>query len=492
MSAFGGPDKRMKPKHILMIIFALTVIMRVFFAIQHPMFSGDESYFNLRVIDHIKSTGLPLTYDPLSYGGRTVIYPQLFHYLMVPFSFSTYLLKIISALLASTMVIIVYFISKQLINHEKISLLSAALAAFLPIEVQTNVSQFSIYSLVLPLILLMFYLLMTLSKKRHVTYFIVLCFLLPLLHPISFLVVFSLIFYFIIATSESIEIDKLKKEAIFLSLIVIMMVNFIIFKKALITEGLSILTKSFSLSLIGASQIELNIIQYVYLLGIIPLILGVMGMYLGIFRKKDENVVLLSSSILGVITLMLTGIISAKTGTLILSPFMVIISSLAIKHIFDYISITKFHLIRKNFFTIFVILAFVFSIAPSIIEANHSSKPAQEIIDLNSLSVDIDENTVILSIPEEGDLITGIARCKNVVDSNYILAPNLMERINDTMYIYNTWSESKALTLLKKYNVSYILLSEKAKQKYNINKLIYAENEKCFQKQFETLYKIRC
>ena len=40
--------------------------------------------------------------------------------------------------------------------------------------------------------------------------------------------------------------------------------------------------------------------------------------------------------------------------------------------------------------------------------------------------------------------------------------------------------ETDAITLLNKYNVSYILFSERVKRFYNINELKYATDTNCF------------
>jgi len=481
-----------KLNYILIIIFVLTLLMRLFFALSHPEFSGDESYLHLRIISHIKQSGFPMTYDPLSYGGRTFLYPQLFHYLMLPFSLIPILLKLILAISASTIVLITYVISKEITGKKGVSLITALLSAFIPIEIQTNVNKLSVYSIILPLILLMFYFLMKIEKKRYLLYFMIISFILPLLHPISFLIVFSFLFYMIISATESIELTKLKKEAMIFSALLITLLNFLMFKKGLIRDGFSIVKSNISSTLIEASQIEFNIIQYLYLLGIIPLILGIIGIYIGIFKKKNENIILLSSSLLSIITLMILNVLEIGAGALLLSPFLIIISSLTLDRLSEYIKITKFHKLRKYFITILVLMVLLFSVIPSVITAVTSSRQSQEIEDLEWLSQNVNENTTIVSIPEQGNLITGITNCKNVVDSNYILAPDLEERLNDVFYIYNTWSESKALQLLEKYDVDYILFTKKAKQKYGINKLTYTENEKCFKQERETLYKVKC
>jgi uncharacterized membrane protein len=89
-------------------------------------------------------------------------------------------------------------------------------------------------------------------------------------------------------------------------------------------------------------------------------------------------------------------------------------------------------------------------------------------------------STVVLTSTEEGDLVTAIAKRNNVIDSNFILSENANIRYIDAKTIYTTLYETQAVELLNKYNISYILFTEKARKEFGIKKLSYASNEKCF------------
>jgi 4-amino-4-deoxy-L-arabinose transferase-like glycosyltransferase len=411
---------------------------------------------------------------------------------MLPFSLNTFLLKGILAIFASLIIPLVYLISKEITGKRNISLLAALLSSFVPIEIQTNINHLSVYSLVLPLFLLALYLLMKIDKKRNFVFFMIVSLLLPLLHPASFMLVVAFFFYLVISMAESVEVTKLKKEAIVFCMVIVTLINFLIFKKGLMRDGILILARSIPKRVIEGSVLEFNILQNLYLLGILPIVLGVIGIYMGIMKKKNENIILLSSSLLGIIVLMMFRTLDISTGVLLLSPLIVIASSLALSEISDYLRVIRFQKVKNYFNWLFVLLVILLSVLPSTITVLASSKPAQEIEDLKWLKTVASENTTVISAPSQGNMIAGIANCRNVADNNYVLAPNLEERLNDIFYVYNTWSESKALQLLKKYDVNYLLLTEKAKQDYGITRIAYLENEKCFKKERETLYRIRC
>src|SRR3989344_5680073 len=103
--------KKIKEHYFLILIFILVFAFRLYFVFQSNNFSSDEAYFHLRHVNSILSEGKILFYDELSYGGRFVLYPPLFHMLLAYLTFGNLLLlKILPALFASLMVFVAYAI----------------------------------------------------------------------------------------------------------------------------------------------------------------------------------------------------------------------------------------------------------------------------------------------------------------------------------------------------------------------------------------------
>ncbi|MBI2110684.1 hypothetical protein HYT51_02795, partial [Candidatus Woesearchaeota archaeon] len=71
---------------IPLALFLVVSLFYFFFAMQTAQFSNDEAYFHLRQVENINSFGKPLLEDNLSYGGREILYPPLFHYFLAFFS----------------------------------------------------------------------------------------------------------------------------------------------------------------------------------------------------------------------------------------------------------------------------------------------------------------------------------------------------------------------------------------------------------------------
>src|SRR3989344_5312672 len=70
---------------------------------------------------------------------------------------------------------------------------------------------------------------------------------------------------------------------------------------------------------------------------------------------------------------------------------------------------------------------------------------------------------VALSSPNNG-VFLAYAGKRNVMDTSYLYAPHLNERWNDLQRLHHTTSVEEAITILKKYDVTYIYLDKKMKQ----------------------------
>ena len=149
-----------KEKFILFLIFLLAFGFRLIFLFRIPFFSSDEAYFNFRHAKYIGEHFFPLIYDPQSYGGNIILNTHIFHYFLGFFNilFSDVLVyKILPCLLASSIVIIIYYLVKQITDNKFAALFGALLAVFIPSYIQTTINQISVLSLFIPLVLLCLY-----------------------------------------------------------------------------------------------------------------------------------------------------------------------------------------------------------------------------------------------------------------------------------------------------------------------------------------------
>ena len=95
------------------------------------------------------------------------------------------------------------------------------------------------------------------------------------------------------------------------------------------------------------------------------------------------------------------------------------------------------------------------------------------------------KDSTILSSYKEGSLINYEAERKNVVDSNFLTIENIDQRFEDVKTIYTTKLETVAINNIERYDIDYIIISERTKELFNIKKLEYVNNEKCFDLVFD-------
>src|SRR3989344_9281041 len=176
---------KLKPIYIVILLFLFSFLFRLYFGLQSEYFFGGDSYFHVRIIDNYIEDGGFLTYDQLSFSGKYLNYPQLFHFLISLFSFAPNYLEIISSLMTSSLVVIMYFICLRLTKNETASIFAALLTVFLPTELKLTLNQISPLHLFLPLMFLMIYCFMRIEDKKFFNLFLILSFLLPLIHPLS-------------------------------------------------------------------------------------------------------------------------------------------------------------------------------------------------------------------------------------------------------------------------------------------------------------------
>ncbi len=483
---------KIKNKNYLLIgIFLFTLAFRLYFSLQTNYFSSDDAYFNIRHTNYIIENFKPIYYDELSYGGRYVLYPPLFHYFLAIFILIPFALKIIPEILLASLVFFVYLIAKEITKDENAALFSALISAFIPLYISETLNQVSIYSIVLPLLFYMFYCLIKLDKKIHVNNFIIASFILPLLSPIAFLFVFSIIFYFILTKTEDIELSKLKKELILFSSILILLISFIIYKKAFLEYGLNLIWQNIPFSLLSEHFRGIGVLELIYIVGIIPLFLGSIAIFYGIFREKSIAILLLGSFMLMGLLLAINGLIDFNTGLMFFGITASIIAALPVHRFFSYLKLTKIYKYKQIFIVAGLLLVFILSVIPSYDVSKRliNNVPSNE--DIKTLEMLRDfKDLVVLGNVYEGNMITTIAGKKNVIDNLFLLAPKPEQRLEDVNLVYTTNFGTVASEILQRYKVGYILLSKKTKELYNITDLKYA-NEICFKK-FGEGYQVIC
>ncbi|MBD3249757.1 hypothetical protein GF336_06955 [Candidatus Woesearchaeota archaeon] len=476
----------MKKYYILALIFLLVFSFRLYFEFQPENFNYD-SYDTLRQINHIKDTGLPLIKDSLSFGGKTNIFSPIHPYILAIINIplpDTIVFKLLPNLIASSIIIITYLISKKITNSENIALTASFISAFIPIYLSETINSISIYSLVIPLMFFTLYLLMD-SKKTNSAIICIL--LLSILHPSSLIFAASIIIYMLLAKLEHIKLERSETELFLFSIFLTVFTQLIIYRQALLAHGPLVIWQNIPSQILSSYFTPLSILEAIITIGVIPFSAGIYTIYNYLLKRKDKSLYLLISFAMSSLILLWLKLIDPEAGYIILGITMAILSAKTLKDANIYLKKTLFSDYKKHLLLVMLIVFILSSITASFyitMESISDSPDNAEIDALLWLRENSEENSTILATPEQGHLITAVAERKNIVDSNFLLTENPSQRLEDIERMFKTPYKIEAIDLLNKYSTDYIFFSEKAKQEYNIDRLRYIDGE-CFEKVYE-------
>ncbi len=477
---------KLKENWLLILIFLFVLFFRLIAVFQIEGFTTD-AYFNIKHINYISENYKPMSYDELSYGGRDVLISPGFHYILAFFNLFLplqFVLKFLPELFLAMLVFVVYLISMAITKNKNASLFAALISGFVPLFVERTLNGVSVYSLLLLVMFYMFYCLIKMVEdKKYVSRFVVLSFVLPLIHPTSLVFIFSIIFYIIFLVSEGMEVNNLRKEAFLFSIILILLVEFIIFKRAFLQHGFGLVNYNIPEQIIEDYFRNVTIFSLMAGVGVIPLIFGVVGIYNGVFKTKNRGVLLLTGLILSVLFLLAMKLIDFFIGLMILGIALAVLSSLGISLVYKYISITRFSKYSSYFSYFFIFLVILLSVAPSV---NSARNVLEESVSDNELAVlGLIKNDplrgVVLAGIEGGDLINVVTGKGNVMDTNFLLVDDAIDRAKNIRESFTTSSQAIALENFNKYNIKYIYLSDRVRERYNISQIEYAKIGECFE-----------
>lgn len=484
-----------KEKIILFLIFLLAFGFRLFFLFRVSFFSSDEAYFNFRNAKYILEHYVPLIYDPQSYGGNTLLNTHVFHYFLAAFNFilpDFIVYKILPCLLASTVVIIIYYFVKQITENESAALFGALLAAFIPSYIQSTLNQVSVLSLFIPLFLLTLYFFLDIRNTQK--WFLYLTIILILLDPLNLLMIFTLLIFSLLMLAHSFHLRTEEKQGVGLFVAFFILANLILYKTLYLQQGLGAIWQNLPLELYGQIFQNFDLFTTIGLIGFVPLTLGILGFIL--YKEKNRTILLLQAMLVADFSLLLLRLIAFQEGILFMAILFCITASIAMDRFIRYIRITKFARFEKIILSLFILISVISLAIPSTLTAvdviDHGI--VQDEIDaMQWLKFNTPHSSVILGNVNEGNLIIALAERTNVWDTQFFHAEN---RIADVGTVYTTQSIIKAKKVIETYGINYIYFSDKTREFYGVSSLAYTTDENCFKEvyknEFANIYQVVC
>jgi hypothetical protein len=490
-----------KSYYILGLIFILTLATRLILAFQAPYFTGDDAYFSIRQIDHITSTGLPLYEDSLSYGGREHIFMPFFYYFLSFFDLFMpigLVGKIVPNVLASSIVILVYLVSKEISNDEDASLFSSFISGFIPIFFKETINTISIYTLVFPLLLLVIYFFLRIREKDMAYYFLISLFMLILTSPAVILLVLGFLFYILLVKLESMEQSKKEVEVILFSIVLTTWLMFIIFKKAFLFNGLSVIWQNIPPGILDNYFSDITILGVIYQIGSLPLSYGVYSIYENLFKRKDRKLYIIIGLSFSTAILLWMKFIEIGPGLMCLGLMTTLLFPKFYNATFNYIKKTQFAGLSGAYFAVLLLAFLAASVTPSLISGLSSVKESVSQQDMDALmwlNNHTANDSVVVSTVYEGNLISSVSGRMNVADTKFMMQKDSGKRFKDIEKMYTTNFETEALEIIKKYDINYIYFSNVSRQEFGIDTISYISDKRCFDLKYDheiKIFKIIC
>ena len=472
-----------KTQNILVLIFLLVLFARLYFVFQTPDFDN-SGYLVKRYVESIIETGKPITHDTLSYNGRDVLYSPLYYYILALFSMLlgvVFTLKLIPSIFISSLVFVVYLLSKKIISNDSLALFLALMSGFIPVVFSDTLLNASIYTLVVPIMFYLVYLFISLDEdKKYINRFILFTFLLNFLHPSAFLFSIGLLFYFVLSNTEKVKLSNLKEEAMILNLVATFFIQFLIYKKAFLEYGFSVIWNNVPYQILG-DYFNFNILGMLYRVGTLIAIFGLIGIILGIVNKK-QNLFFISSFSLAIFIPLWLRLIEPKVGLIFLSTSLLIASAFTFNLFLNYLQKTKLPNYRLSFLIIVIFLIVVSLAVPSFVFAQKNvvenvPTPYEKLV-LNWIKENALPDVTVVSPLGKGHYVSGIAKKRTVMDDNFLLAPDTSERYKDIKLLYSTKSEVTALEIIKKYNIDYIFIP--VETELENGRIVWTDDTGCF------------
>jgi len=496
-------DLKDKPMFWLVLIFLIVLAVRMYVAFQTPLFNYD-AYFNLRQVEHIKDTGLPLYKDPLSYGGKTQLFAPLNDYILAGFSLVMPINlagKIIPNILAALLIFIVYYLALKITKNNKISLFTSFMAGFMPIYF-IDVNRISVNYLAVLLVFMIVYCMLRLNERKYVDYSLILMFLLVLTTPMAFILVIGLLLYLLFLKLENLSIEMKELEIILFFTFLVFWVNLLMYKNAFLMHGLLVIWQNIPTQLLSQSFSTISFVQLFLAIGIIPLIFGVYAFYASFHFEHSKEVLLVISLGISAFILLWFKLLDLVSGLIFLSVSLVILTAYSLKSIDEFIAKSKIHRYSSLVYSA-IILLFIITIIPSLLVISHSrsvgplNTPDNGAIETLKWAKDnTQKNAVIATGLDEGNIVTYYSARQDIMDTKFLLTQGIDQRLSDIDELYTTTFETKALEILSKYNSRYLLVTPSTLQHYKITDVSYVKDDKCFKLIYERedtyLYRIDC
>ncbi len=475
----------------LMALSCIAVFaLRLWIAFSSEGLSTDDAYFHLRQIEHIRSTGLPLYDDPLSWGGRQYFFTPVFHYvvaagsLIMPVGVAV---KVVPNLLAVLLIPIIYCIVCRIAKNRGVALFTAVFSGFVPVWFGYTINTLSPITLAAPLLFFLIYALMRVQESKWRYFYLVGLIVLSFTHPLAILFVLGLMFYLVLMLVERLKLERAELEIALFSVFFVLWSQFLLYKNFILAHGPAVIWQNIPPALLSLQFSNVTIISAIYQIGILPVVYGVFVVYRYLFRRKHKMTYFLIAFTLAAAVLLWFRLVPVRPGMMMLGMFLLVLFSKWVDFFLTYISTTRFHRLVPAFVVLLITTFVLTAMLPSWNAGWSAQKETPSSAETRAyewIRSQMPADSTVIANADEGHKVAELAQRKNVIDSHFLLQHDSKQRLHDVNRIFSTVLGVEAAELMERYNANVILLSPESKERYKINTLKYVEKSKCFSQTF--------
>ena len=427
-------------KWLLLLILLLGFTLRFGINSEQGQFSSPEDYYVLRHINSIQQEGEPIFNDELSYGGRVTPVLPFYYYILSSATLigNWFAFVVLPAILATLIGIAVYLFAANVTSSYLLAVFSAYIALFLPAFFRISVRTITpIYFGIVILFFCLWLFVKVEKTKAALPWLVIFSVLLALSSHLIFLLIMMGWVYVGLLRVQGIRIHEKSFEYLIFTTIFGFVIQNLIYLGSSISKG----PLGFIINV--PKEMMINKVPWAELfggIGLLVVVLGVYGVYLAIQQdtKKREATWLLTITATTTICGFL-GFLTINSAFSILGTALAIASVYSLEGIAKYIRRFKMPTKVISFLLVFLLLVplFISAIAEgSRVGANQVS--VEDIRAMNWLKANSPEGSTIFGPVETGHLISGIARRKNIADTNFLYAPDVTKRLEDLKKAYQS------------------------------------------------------
>ncbi|MBN2881496.1 hypothetical protein JXM83_05605 [Candidatus Woesearchaeota archaeon] len=472
--------------HLTIALFIIVLFIKLIVVLNIPYFSTETSYNNARIARSIAEKG-SFSNDNLAFGGKDVYSLSLSNFILgffAKFMNITIAGKIINELICALFILMTYLISKEITNNRKTAFIAAVFASAVPYITKTITNTYRIYTLGFLFMLILIYLYFKLKNNNKLTYVYLLTLILGILTTqITIIFSISLVTYFLISIVYNKKLERYEKEIILFTIFSNIALSFLLLKKALAENGFNLIWQNIPEEIISMWFPKFSLIYITYLLGLSTVVLASRIIYKNMIKNQNKNFFLIFSIIFTIFILLWTNLIRFDVGM----TFVAVILPIVVGYFFDdfekYLKDTKMAGKANMFISIFAITLFATNLIPDI-QTMTELKPIineQDEQAMEWIRTSTNHDDIFFCDFSYGNIIMYFANRKVIASSDFVGIKNANTVLQDVQIIKKSRLKTNVITLLDKYNVSYLVLNKKLDEKTFENEIFKSS---CFEEEF--------